>query len=155
MNQTVGHNHAPTTRPAEIFERLYSRGFVPVIEDFVEYTRALDRVAPVRATLNIEETPRGFPPDKIRQAWVGKTLPIRTRLDGGDIGYAILAREAIESLRDDEPEALEWWENYYETQASEQDYGTGIENAGSLYQGWMANICVLTFGWECGTPALV
>ena len=155
MGIETGSTYEKPMRANEIFERLFMNGMVQAVEDISTYKKGLDMVAPIRAEVRVKEAPRGFPPDEIRVAWVGATLPIRARLDGDDEGYTIIAREAIETLREEKPIALEWWENYYEILASERDYGTGVIASGSLYRGWLANMDTLVFNWECGEAKLV
>lgn len=89
----------------------------PYSEDFNEFKHCLDTVAPVQLHFIPTTTPDvGVAPEHIREQWVGLRLPVRSKHyweEDGEEGFVVRAREALEVLKRDRPEAYEWWQNYY------------------------------------------
>lgn len=93
--------------------------------DFAEFTHSLDEVAPVQLYFVPTVTPDvGVAPDNIRDQWVGLRLPVRCKAyheEDDEEGFVVRAREALEILRAERPEAYEWWQAYYIKQRAEAD----------------------------------
>ena len=114
-------------------------------EDFGRLRSHLDRIAPVRATCAIVETPPGFAPEEIREQWVGVTLPIRSYFDPHE-GIAVLAREAMEILGETSPVAHAWWRGYYSDRAAEEMPNVSSEG----FPEFLANTRYLIFDFYSG-----
>ena len=119
-------------------------------EDFTRLKSHLDRIAPVRAQFTVTDPPPGYAPDEVREQWVGITLPIRGFFNPRE-GVGVLAREALELLRDKSPLAYDWWQNHYAEEAQERIPNADPEN----FPAFLANISHLIFDYRCGQYELV
>lgn len=119
-------------------------------EDFRRLKFHLDRIAPVRAAFEIISTPPGFAPEEVRNQWVGITLPIRGYYDPSE-GVGVLAREALELLKEQSPEAHKWWQQYYADESSARIPNVESED----FPEFLANISHLVFSSDCGVARLL
>lgn len=105
----------------------------------------LDSIAPSRAIFHITSIPPGFAPEEVRQQWVGVALPIRGVFDPHE-GVVVLAREALEFLKEKSPEAHVWWQQYYADQAQAKIPNVDAEG----FPEFLANVSNLIFNTQCG-----
>ena len=103
----------------------------------------LDIFCPPFADFNIESTPLGMAPDRIREAWIGLSLPVRCEAVGG---IAILGSEAVFTLEQSgKDEAAEWWKNYYR-----KKYSFISQNREEDTSYLIASMSTLVFNAACG-----
>jgi hypothetical protein len=89
----------------------------PLSGDYDAFVHLMNQVAPVQADFVPTVTPSGGPaPKEIRSQWVGLSLPVRSKQfvekDQRE-GFVVRSREALEILKDQRPEAYEWWRDHY------------------------------------------
>lgn len=93
--------------------------------DFEEFKHCLDTVAPVQLHFMPTATPEvGVAPENIRDQWVGLRLPVRSKQyweQDDEEGFVVRAREALEILKVERPEAYEWWRSYFIRQRVEEN----------------------------------
>lgn len=87
----------------------------------------LDERAPVLGNFTVlEPTANGFPPESIREEWVGVTLPVRC-IDSVAIGYPVWVVDALIALRKaGKIDGFQWWEQKYRDQGT---YSHGPDGA--------------------------
>ncbi|MGZ6004706.1 MAG: hypothetical protein ACXWLH_00995 [Candidatus Saccharimonadales bacterium] len=137
----------PTT--AEIVQQLMRTGDC-LTPDWSKLKDHLDKIAPVRGSFEITDIPNGHAPEEIRRQWIGVTLPIRGFYEPQE-GVAVLAREALEILKANKPEAHEWWQKHYTQEASLDLPNVNPEELPK----YVANIGFLTFDAACGIARLL
>jgi hypothetical protein len=124
--------------------RLTNDAYTP---DFDVLKNRLDSIAPVRGIFNITSTPPGFAPEEIREQWVGIALPIRGYINPRE-GVSVIAREAMELLKDKSPGAYQWWQKYIDDATSTR---MGPRFAAMDFARNMVNVTTLIFDKRCGT----
>lgn len=69
----------------------------------------------VEMKIMVIETPKGFPPYKIRNAWLGSVLPVKQNEKFGlsfkatESGFEVNYKEAMKALRKNNKGAYLWW----------------------------------------------
>jgi len=107
---------------------------------FSSFQYHIDHFAPIVGEFAINSRPEGFPPDDIRDEWIGVILPIRIEPQPGLV--IINSREAIQALSDENrTTAVGWWEDYYARMAEEKMPMIDPED----YPAYLSNICFLGF----------
>ena len=142
MSEFPSCNAGPS--PSQLIEDLMHNAEF-FTSDYDRYKYWLDHIAPVRGTFTIQRTPPGFAPERVRQQWEGVVLPMRCRLDIDD-GVDILAREALEALKEKSQLAYAWWQKYYENMAILKIPKIDPEG----FPEFLSNIDFLTFNPNCG-----
>lgn len=118
-------------------------------DDFEHYRAILDTSVPVLGQFSIDSTPPGFPPEEIREDWVGLSLPVRFTVDIEQIPeIPIMAAEALHALEaEGRTVACDWWRQYYVDEARKRM--PNVDDQG--HKDFLANISLLVFDSSCGT----
>ncbi|MCA9334110.1 hypothetical protein KC963_03605 [Candidatus Saccharibacteria bacterium] len=118
-------------------------------DQFDRYRSILDVSVPVLGQFSIESTPPGFPPEEVRQDWVGLSLPVRFTVDIEQLPEVpIVAAEALHVLEGaGKGIARDWWRQYYAQEAKKRM--PNVDDEG--YPDLLANVSLLVFDPSCGT----
>lgn len=118
-------------------------------DNIQRYKGILDTTLPVLNGFTVETTPPGFPPEEIRQEWVGLTLPVRFTIDIEQVPEVpVIAVEALHELeRAGRHVARDWWREYYAQEARRRV--PNIDDEG--HADFLANVSLLVFDPSCGT----
>lgn len=117
-------------------------------DQFDRYRSILDASVPVLGQFSIESTPPGFPPEEVRQDWVGLSLPVRFTVDIEQLPEVpIVAAEALHVLEGaGKGIARDWWRQYYAQEAKKRM--PNVDDEG--YPDFLANVSLLVFDPSCG-----
>lgn len=118
-------------------------------DQYQRYVSVLDSSVPVLSRFSVESTPPGFPPEEIREDWVGLTLPVRFTVDIEQVPEVpIIAAEALHALEGaDKKVARDWWRQYYAEEAEKRMPNVDSEG----HSDFLANVSLLVFDPSCGT----
>lgn len=117
--------------------------------DYHRYSAVLDTSVPTLGQFSIESTPPGFPPEEIREDWVGLTLPVRFAVNLELLPEVpIVAAEALHVLEGaGKTIARDWWRQYYAQEAKKRMPNVDGEGCPDF----LANVSLLVFDPSCGT----